>query len=116
MRKRNASDVESLKVEEGAAGVSIKWMLDETAGAPTFSMRRFDIEPGGYTPRHAHPWEHEVYVIAGRGTVWSEGEETPLAPDDAVLIVPNERHQFRAADDEPLVLLCMVPNGPATKR
>jgi quercetin dioxygenase-like cupin family protein len=116
VRIRNASDVETLAVEEGATGVSIQWMLDEGVGAPNFAMRRFRIEPGGHTPFHTHPWEHEVYIISGRGTVVIETEELELKPDDAVLVAPDEKHQFRASGDEPLLLLCLVPNGPATAR
>ena len=116
MRKRSAAEVEAIAVEAGATGVRIQWMLDEAAGAPTFSMRRFEIDPGGHTPLHAHPWEHQVYIISGRGVVVAGEEETALAPDDAVLVAPDERHQFRAAGDEPLILLCLVPNGPATVR
>ncbi len=116
MTKRNARDVEALAVEAGASGVRIQWLLDEGCGAPTFSLRRFQIGPGGHTPLHAHPWEHEVYVLAGRGTaICGEGSTpVPLEPDDAVLVAPDERHQFRAAADEQLVVLCLVPNGPAT--
>jgi quercetin dioxygenase-like cupin family protein len=116
MRKRNTAEVGAVSVEEGAMGVRIQWMLDESTGAPTFSLRRFEIDPGGYTPLHAHAWEHEVYILAGRGVVHCEGEDTHLEPDDAVLVSPDERHQFRAADNERLVLLCLVPNGPATAR
>jgi quercetin dioxygenase-like cupin family protein len=116
MIKRNAAEVEPLTVEAGATGVRIQWMLDEGCGAPSFSLRRFEIDPGGNTPLHAHPWEHEVYVLSGRGEVVAGETSTPLGPDDAVLVAPDERHQFRAAEDKPLVLLCMVPNGPATAR
>jgi len=116
MRKHKAEDVEAIAVEAGASGVRIQWLLDEASGAPTFSMRRFEIDPGGYTPLHAHPWEHEVYILSGRGVVTAGEDEVALAPDDAVLVAPDERHQFRAADDEPLALLCLVPNGPATAR
>jgi quercetin dioxygenase-like cupin family protein len=116
MIKRNAGDVEAIAVEAGATGVRIQWLLDEGCGAPHFSLRRFEIDPGGHTPRHAHPWEHEVYVLAGRGTVVAGDESRPLQPDDAVLVAPDESHQFRAADDERLVVLCLVPNGPATAR
>ncbi|HJN16728.1 MAG TPA: cupin domain-containing protein [Armatimonadota bacterium] len=116
MKVLNQSDVEPITVEAGATGVRIQWLLDEAAGAPSFSMRRFEIEPGGNTPFHAHPWEHQVYIISGRGAVVAGDESIPLKPDDAVLVSPDEKHQFKAADDEPLCLLCLVPNGPATAR
>jgi quercetin dioxygenase-like cupin family protein len=116
MRKRSAAEVEAITVEAGASGVRIQWLLDEAAGAPTFSMRRFEIDPGGHTPLHTHPWEHQVYIISGRGVVVAGEEEIALTPDDAVLVAPDERHQFRASADGPLTLLCLVPNGPATAR
>jgi quercetin dioxygenase-like cupin family protein len=116
MMVRNASEVEAITVEEGASGVKIQWMLDEGLGAPSFAMRRFQVDPGGHTPFHTHPWEHEVYIISGQGVVVADGRELPLKADDAVLVAPEEEHQFRAAGDEPLVLLCLVPNGPATAR
>jgi quercetin dioxygenase-like cupin family protein len=112
----NQADVEPITVEEGAVGVRIQWLLDEAAGAPCFSMRRFEIAPGGHTPLHEHPWEHEVYIISGRGAVAAGGRETPLRAEDAVLVHPGERHQFKAMGDEALALLCLVPNGPATCR
>lgn len=116
MRVRNQSEVEPITVETGASGVKIQWLLDEGSGAPTFSMRRFEIESGGNTPLHAHPWEHQVYILSGRGAVVAGDEDIPLKPDDAVLVSPDEKHQFKAIGDEPLCLLCLVPNGPATAR
>ncbi|MBM3498897.1 MAG: cupin domain-containing protein [Armatimonadetes bacterium] len=116
MIKRSAGEVQAVTVEAGAQDVRIQWMLDEACGAPNFTLRRFEIDPGGHTPLHAHPWEHVVYVLRGRGTVVAGEAATPLGPDEAVLVSPDERHQFKAADDEGLVLLCLVPNGPATAR
>jgi quercetin dioxygenase-like cupin family protein len=113
---RNEADVEVVAVEEGASGVRIQWLLDEEQGAPNFSMRRFEIDPGGHTPLHAHPWEHQVYIIAGRGFVLAGDQPMPLEAGDAVLVEPDEKHQFRASEDEQLCLLCLVPNGLATQR
>ena len=116
MKVIHETQVPPITVEQGASGVKIQWLLDEAAGAPTFSMRRFEIAPGGHTPLHDHAWEHEVYIISGQGAVVAGDRETPLRPDDAVLVGPHEKHQFKAAADEALVLLCLVPNGPATAR
>ena len=51
-------------------GCHVRWLVDETDGAPNFAMRQFDVAPGGYTPRHSHPYEHEVYVLEGTGEVY----------------------------------------------
>jgi quercetin dioxygenase-like cupin family protein len=98
----------------GAEGVTIQWLIDETRGAPTFAMRRFVLQAGGHTPCHRHDWEHEVYILGGQGVLVSSGSETALAAGNAILVAPNEDHQFRAAPDCELEFLCMVPNGPAT--
>jgi len=99
---------------DGAIGVSIQWLIDERAGAPNFAMRRFVIEPGGNTPFHQHDWEHEVYVLRGRGLLVTDEGEREIGPDIALLIGANERHQLCALPEGSLDFLCMVPNGPAT--
>ena len=100
---------------DGARGVTMQWLLDGRCDADNFAMRRFILEPGGYTPRHTHPWEHEVYVIRGVGEVTHADGVSCFAPDTAILIKPDEIHQFRNTGVEPLEFLCLVPNGPATE-
>ena len=68
MIRRNISEMEGTPVEvDGAKGVTMKLLAGKADGAPTFAMRHFLVEPGGFTPKHEHPWEHEVLVIAGDG-------------------------------------------------
>ena len=56
MKVTNTNNVEVQKVDmEGAAGCTVRWLVGEKDGAPTFAMRQFEVEPGGYTPRHHHP-------------------------------------------------------------
>ncbi len=95
---------------EGASGAAISWLIDASKGAPTFAMRLIRLEPEGYTPRHTHPWEHEVFVIDGAGRLWAQGRWTPLTQGCFVLVHPNEEHQF-AAGPEGMRFLCLVPNG-----
>jgi quercetin dioxygenase-like cupin family protein len=95
--------------EEGAKGVKIKWLINKDNGAPTFLMRHFTVDSGGFTPFHSHDWEHEVYVLQGEGKVKYEDREEKIAPGDAILIPSNKKHQFQASADMPLEFLCMVP-------
>ena len=96
---------------EGASGCTVRWLVDENDGAPTFAMRQFEVESGGYTPRHSHPYEHEVYILAGQGTI-AEGEtEHPITAGDVIYVAPDDVHQFRNTGAEPLKFLCMVPNS-----
>ena len=98
---------------EGAAGVKIRSLVKKDDGAPNFAMREFELEPGGHTPFHAHGWEHEVYVLAGRGVVAGEGGEFALEPGTVVLVPPNEKHNFKNTGSEVLRFLCVVPHGAA---
>lgn len=109
LHKVNVNTVMDAPVtEEEAKGVRIKWLINEKDGAPTFLMRHFTVESGGFTPYHQHDWEHEVYVLEGKGKVRYEESEEPIEPGDAILIPPGKKHQFRAGT-EPLKFLCIVP-------
>lgn len=84
-----------------------------------FEVRAFRVEPGGFTSRERHAHPHSVVVLEGRGAVrLGRGEEAPwseLGPLDGVWVAPWEVHQFRAAADQALTFLCVVPadrDGP----
>jgi quercetin dioxygenase-like cupin family protein len=96
---------------EGSQGCQVRWLVDETTGAPNFAMRQFEVAPGGYTPRHSHPYEHEVFVLEGQGVVYEGDVPHPLKQGDFVLVTPNEVHQFRNTGATPLKFLCLVPNS-----
>ena len=60
---------------EGSSGCRIRCLIGPDDGAPSFTMRQFEVAPGGNTPRHAHAYEHEVFVLEGEGIVLdSRGE------------------------------------------
>jgi len=102
-------EVESRPVrEEGARDVAVRWLIGPEDGAPTFYMRRFELRAGGCTPRHAHAWEHEVYVLEGAGAVWHAGAERRLCAGDVVYMPPDEEHCF-IAGQQGLSFLCLIP-------
>ncbi|NLC56121.1 MAG: cupin domain-containing protein [Armatimonadetes bacterium] len=94
---------------EGAERATIREIFTAETGAPTFAMRVFELAPGGCTPRHSHPWEHEVFVLEGGGNVETAEGSVPLSPGTAVYLAPNEEHQFRGAPDRRLKFLCLIP-------
>jgi len=96
---------------EGARGVRMRVVIGPDQEAPNFVMRVFDVAPGGHTPYHTHDFEHEVFVVAGGGTHVEEGKEQSLAAGDVVYVAPGVIHQFRAAGDESLRFICVVPRG-----
>ena len=101
---------------EGSQGCKVRWLLGERDAAPNFAMRQFEVAPGGYTPRHSHPYEHEVFVLEGQGIVFEGDQPHKLAAGDVVLVKPDEVHQFRNTGTSPLKFLCLVPNSATGKQ
>jgi quercetin dioxygenase-like cupin family protein len=96
---------------EGARGCRMRWLIAEAQGAPNFAMRQFEVEPGGHTPRHRHPYEHEVFVLEGAGLVYAGDEPHPLRAGDVIYVRPDEVHQFCNPGVQPLKFLCLIPNS-----
>jgi len=111
MKVAHFDDIEARQVQmEGAAGCTVRWLIDDRDGAPNFAMRQFDMAAGGHTPKHTHPYEHEVYVLAGEGEVLEGEQARPVRAGDVIYVAPDEVHQFRNTGDAPMKFLCMVPN------
>ncbi len=101
-----SSQVPAQEVQmEGARGCRVRWLVDRRDGAPRFAMREFEIAPGGYTPKHHHPYEHEVYILSGQGEVLQGDEPRSIRTGDVIYIAPDEVHQFRNSGQEPLRFL-----------
>ena len=90
-------------------GVVKRDVITADDGAPRFCMRIFELEPGSSTPSHSHWWEHEVFVLSGRGVVVGEQGETPIAKDSVVFVAPDELHCFVNKGNEPLRFICVIP-------
>ena len=112
MKIRHLEQVQQQKVDmEGAEGCQVRWLLGPADGAPGFAMRQFEVAVGGHTPKHHHPYEHEVFVLEGEGVALEGDQQRPLRPGDVVLVTPDEVHQFKNTGDQPLKFLCLVPNS-----
>ena len=110
MKVIHYTDVQAEEVEQGAKGVRIRWIITEATGARNFVMRHFEIAPGGYTPHHAHGWEHEVFILEGQGAIKGDEGEKPFIKGDVIFLPPGERHQFLNTGTAPLQLLCLIPS------
>jgi quercetin dioxygenase-like cupin family protein len=107
---------EQQKVEmPGSHDCKVRWLIGPRDGAPNFAMRQFEVASGGFTPKHSHPYEHEVFVLEGEGTIL-EGETVhPIRTGDIIYVAPDEIHQFRNAGNGHLKFLCLVPNDSMNK-
>ena len=96
-----------------AKGVAGRVVIGKADGADHFCLRVFEIAPDGYTPKHAHPWEHEMFIHAGCGEIFGGGRWNPVEAGTAVFMPPNEEHQVRNTGGDKLVLICLIPAGVA---
>ena len=101
--------VKAKDAEEGASKLKIRWLITKETGAENFAMRLFEMEPGGYSPLHAHSLEHEVFILDGEGCVYDGEKKKEVRTGDVVFISPNERHQFKNNGKKPLKFLCLIP-------
>jgi quercetin dioxygenase-like cupin family protein len=83
------TDVPADVVGEPAKGASMRWLIDDTHdGAPVYALRMVELAPGGHSPHHHHPYEHENFVVEGQGRVLME-ESGDLKPGDVVYVPPT---------------------------
>jgi quercetin dioxygenase-like cupin family protein len=98
---------------EGSKGCQVRWLVGKNEGAPNFAMRQFEVAVEGHTPKHSHPYEHEVFVLEGEGIVLEGDQEHRLQAGDVIFVAPDDVHQFRNTGATPLKFLCLVPNSAA---
>jgi quercetin dioxygenase-like cupin family protein len=91
-------------------GVTGRVVLGKADGADNFCMRVITVAPGGVIPAHSHPWEHEQFVHAGRGKILNDGQWVAIGPGSVLFIPSNVEHHIQNDGDEPLVIICLVPN------
>ncbi len=103
------TDYRDVSSSEEVPGVDMRVVIGDREDAPNFIMRVFDVRPGSTTPYHSHAWEHEVYVLSGRGAVRSESGETELVAGSVVYVEPDENHCFSSGRDEPMRFVCVIP-------
>ncbi|MDG2013525.1 MAG: cupin domain-containing protein [Pirellulaceae bacterium] len=95
----------------GSKGCHVRWLIGKPEEAPHFAMREFQVDPGGHTPRHHHPYEHEVYVLQGEGVIYEDDTPHSIQSGDVILVRADEVHQFCNVSEKPFRFLCMIPNA-----
>jgi len=104
------ADVPALPVGEDAPGVTIRWLIDEPHdAAPNYALRLIEVDAGGHTPNHVHPYEHENYVLEGHGRVLIGLEWHEVGPGTVVLVPAGVRHTYENTGDTSFRFLCGIP-------
>jgi len=107
----NSHGVERIELDNGEdmMHVTKRVLIGKKEGAENFAMRLFTVGQGGSSASHSHPWEHEVYILTGKGKVRSGSGETPFTAGDFVFVPSGENHQFLNTGSSTLEFICIVP-------
>jgi quercetin dioxygenase-like cupin family protein len=75
------------------------------------SLRIVELERTEDRTAHRHPFSEEiVYVAAGSGEVWIDGERHPVVEGDVVHIPTGVPHATIPAAGESMRLVCFFPH------
>lgn len=88
----------------------IRWVIGKPEGAPNFAMRVIEFDPGAVFNTHAHPYEHEIFVLEGEGVASGPDGEVEMRPGVALYIPPDEPHGYRNTGAGVLRFICVIPH------
>lgn len=109
MKTFHYTDVEAKDAGAGTSKLTIRWLLTKEMGAKNFAMRLFEMDAGGFSPLHSHDWEHEIFILDGKGVVVGGEQSVSFKAGDVIFIPSNEKHQLRNNGSKPCKFLCFVP-------
>ena len=102
-------NVKKEKVEmEGGKGIWIQWLISKNI-ADNYAMRLFTVEKDGVIPKHHHPWEHEIYILQGKGIIGAGDEEREVEEGYFAYIPPNIPHWYINTGNGDWKFLCIIP-------
>lgn len=112
MSVKNYNDILPIRMNnEMVKNVAGRVMIGKEDGAPNFCMRVFEMGKDGFSPKHTHDWEHEVFVHTGHGEVFIKDTWHALSPGSVVFVPANVEHQFRNNSDDLFTFVCLIPSG-----
>ena len=81
-------------------------------GQEDSSLRVVKMSSDPMRGSHVHPHSSEaVYVAAGRGTLWVEGERVFIQAGDTFLVPAGAKHATLPDSDSEMELICFFPHG-----
>lgn len=76
------------------------------SSAKNQSLAEVTIPPGTTIQEHYHEKAEEIYyIVSGEGLMTIDGEQTTVSAQDAVIILPGQRHKIGNSGTEDLVMI-----------
>ena len=106
----NIKDLEKIIVNHpSAANTAMKVLVSPSEGWKGYVMRVVEVEEGGFTPKHSHPWPHINYFIEGKGELMIDGKINPVEAGSFAFVPNDSLHQFRNTSSVVFKFICIVP-------
>jgi quercetin dioxygenase-like cupin family protein len=120
MTKGHFQDVQQEKPHMPGADATIRWLVSKKNGAANFAMRVVELaKKGDQIPLHAHPYEHEIFVIEGSGRASAEAEgrrdDAAVRVGEFIFVPAGEKHGFVNDGGGPFRFICVIPNSGDTR-
>lgn len=97
--------------EEGAENMTLQWLLpDDLERSPSFCTRKVTLGSNGKTPNRKTSWEHQLFILAGKGVLIEKERKTILKPGMAIQIRPYLSFEVVNTSSEEFVFLDIVPS------
>ncbi len=90
------------------SGNKITGFAAPSRGATECILFRADIPAGGGLPPHRHDHQDVFTVAAGSGTMYIDGEATPVSLGDSVVVPTGALHHLEAGPDGAAIVVTML--------
>lgn len=87
----------------------MKVLISPKEGWEGYVMRVIEVNKGGYTPKHSHPWPHINYIIEGNGQLLIDDKFHSVSSGSYAYVPSDTIHQFKNIGNEPFKFICIVP-------
>ena len=88
---------------------AMKVLVGAEQGWADHVMRVVELGPGGYSPKHRHPWPHINYMLEGDGVLEIEGHAHAVRAGSYACVPAGTEHQFRNTGQAQFRFICIVP-------
>lgn len=103
-------DVKGEKIENPKVkGVLKKVLISPKEGWEGYVMRVFELDEGGYSPKHTHPWPHISYILKGEGILHLDGKDYEVEEGSYAYVPADKIHTFLNRGEGKLSFICIVP-------
>ncbi len=105
MKDIQGNDIKSPEAKDAL----MKVLISPKEGWDGYVMRTVELDEGGYSPKHRHPWPHINYIIQGEGVLHLDGKDYEVEEGSFAYIPDDKIHQFSNKGKGKFIFICIVP-------